>query len=302
MKLYLAGLYTSNFDIGGRLYQRLTEREKEARDAIPYLLESYHYIHKDSFVRRIRKDGKKVFLDSGAFSAFTKGAKVDLKKYCRYIHEKQDIIEYSSVLDAIGDPQGTFANQIEMERLGTSPLPCFHYGEDERYLEYYVANYDYITIGGMVPISTPQLRVWLDRIWEHYLTDGAGRSKIKIHGFGLTVPSLMKRYPWYSVDSSSWVQAAANGLIVLPWNGVKFTVSVNSPARRTYNQHVDTLPEAQRQALTERINATGFEMERLQTEYVSRWVFNCWAFNVLGESYLEGDPQFHMEQLGIFDD
>ena len=126
-----------------------------------------------------------MFLDSGAFSAFTLGKVIDLPAYVDYCKRNADIIEFASVLDGIGDPLLTFKNQKAMEKLGVTPLPCFHYGEDERYLEYYIKNYDYITIGGMVPIATPQLFHWLDRIWAKYLVDGARRAKIKVHGFGL---------------------------------------------------------------------------------------------------------------------
>lgn len=299
MKLYLAGLYTSNFDLNGKLYARLTEQEQYHRSNVQFLLESYHYIHKASYVKKIRKDGKKVFLDSGAFSAFTKGVKVDIKKYCRYIQENEDIIECASVLDAIGDPQGTFENQAEMERLGTRPLPCFHYGEDERYLEYYVANYEYITLGGMVPISTPQLKFWLDRLWEKYLTDGAGRPKIQVHGFGLTTLSLMERYPWYSVDSSSWVQIAANGNILVPKHGA-IPISDSSPMRKKANGHYDTFTPMQQAGLKEKIERPGFDVDRLHTEYISRWTFNCWAFTEINSWYNDPDPKFIPDQIGLF--
>lgn len=299
MKLYLAGLYTSNFDLDGRLFSRLTEPEKQHRRNVKYILESYHYIFRKSYVKKIRKDGIKVFLDSGAFSAFTKGVKVDIKKYCRYIQENEDIIECSSVLDAIGDPQGTYVNQCAMEKLGVRPLPCFHYNEDPRYLEYYVANYDHITLGGMVPISTPQLRYWLDTIWDKYLTDGSGRPKIKVHGFGLTTLTLMERYPWYSVDSSSWVQIAANGNIIHPDLGM-VAVSENSPAKKQAGRHFDTYPDIQRQALEARLIEPGFEMDRLQTEYIARWVYNCWSFTETNKRHVEDDPKFVTDQPGLF--
>lgn len=203
MKLYLAGLYTSNFDLHGRLFARLTEAEKKHRLEVRYLLESYHYIHRQSYVDKLRRDGVKVFLDSGAFSAFTKGVEIDIPGYCQYIRDNEDIVEKSdgilcaSVLDGIGDPLKTWQNQLYMESLGVQPLPCFHYGEDERYLEWYISKYEYITLGGMVPISTPQLKVWLDHLWDKYLTDGSGRPRLKVHGFGLTTLSLMERYPWH---------------------------------------------------------------------------------------------------------
>lgn len=306
MKLYLAGIYTANFKIGGSLYNRLTENEKRQRESATNLLESYHYIHRQTFVDSIRADGRKVFLDSGAFSAFTKGVEVDLPKYCDYIKRNKDIIEHvdgtllASVLDGIGDPLKTWQNQLAMEQLGVRPLPCFHYGEDERYLEWYIANYDYITLGGMVPISTPQLKLWLDRIWEKYLTDGSGRPRIKVHGFGLTTVSLMERYPWYSVDSSSWVQMArVGGMLLMPEARV-INVSNQSPQRRVEGQHIDTLTPLQRQAVEQKLAACGVDTERMREAYLSRWCYNIWAFDQLGIQHFEEDPKFVPDQLGLF--
>lgn len=305
MKLYLAGLYTSNFSKQSQQFLRCDEAEQQARLNVRYYLESYHYIHKQSFVDKIRDDGVRVFLDSGAFSAFTKGIEVDLDAYCRYIHENMDIIEVidgalcASVLDGIGDPYKTYVNQKAMEERGVKPLPCFHYGEPEEYLEYYVANYSYITLGGMVPISTPQLRYWLDRIWEKYLTDENGRPKIKVHGFGLTVIELMTRYPWYSVDSSSWVQIAANGNIIIPGHGILAT-SDSSPNRHVLNQHYDTMPEAQREAIRELLKSQGFDIERMRTNYTSRWVYNCWAFTAINKSLEDKETVFTRAQPELF--
>lgn len=306
MKLYLAGLYTANFKIGGSLYNRLTENEKRQRESATNLLESYHYIHRQIFVDSIRADGRKVFLDSGAFSAFTKGVEVDLPKYCEYIKRNKDIIEHvdgtllASVLDGIGDPLKTWQNQLAMEQLGVRPLPCFHYGEDERYLEWYIANYDYITLGGMVPISTPQLKLWLDRIWEKYLTDGSGRPRIKVHGFGLTTVSLMERYPWYSVDSSAWVQLALRGGMLLMPEARVINVSNQSPQRRVEGQHIDTLTPLQRQAVEQKLAACGVDTERMRETYLSRWCYNIWAFDQLGIQHFEEDPKFVPDQLGLF--
>lgn len=291
MKLYLAGLYTSNFDLHGRVFSRLTDHEKKVRLEARNFLESYHYIHKESSVAKIRRDGVKVFLDSGAFSAFTKGVDVDIKGYCNYIHKNADIIEEvdgvkcASVLDGIGDPLKTWQNQQTMEQLGVSALPCFHYGEDERYLDWYIERYPYITLGGMVPVSTPQLILWLDRIWEKHICDGAGRPKVKVHGFGLTSLPLMKRYPWYSVDSSTWVQWAANGMILIPGIG-QVNVSSQSSSRKMEGQHLNTYTQPQTAVIRQRIQELGFEVERLENEYISRWAFNVWAFPKEGEKSL----------------
>lgn len=277
MLLYIAGLYTSNFNVGGTIFNRLTPAEKEMRLSVQHYLESYHYIGKESFVRKIRNDGVKVFLDSGAFSAWTKGVSVDLPGYCEYIKRNADIIGVASVLDAIGDHNGTFINQAAMERHGVVPLPCFHFGEPTEVLDYYVKNYPYITIGGMVGKSPKQLKVWLDRIWEDHLTHPDGTPKLKVHGFGLTSLPLMMRYPWWSVDSSTWVQWAANGSILVPAVG-QINVSAKSSSRKIEGMHLDTIAPLQRDHVEGVIRSWGFDPQRLRDEYITRWAWNCWAF------------------------
>ena len=307
MKLYVAGAYAANFGLKGALFSRLTDNEKWQRMQVKYILESYHYVYRQTFVDKMRRDGVRIFLDSGAFSAFTMGVDVDMQAYCKYIQENSDIIEVidgsvcASVLDGIGDPLKTYQNQLAMEALGVRPLPCFHYGEDERYLEWYIARYPYITLGGMVPISTPQLYHWLDRIWDKHLTDGSGRPKVKVHGFGLTTMSLVERYPWYSVDSSSWVQTARTGGMMMYPEARSIQVSDRSPMRKVEGQHIDSLPELQRKAIEEKFEKMGVDTKRMRETYLSRWAWNIWAFGLLGELYNSHEPIFKAEQPGLFD-
>jgi len=301
VRVFIAGLYTANFAKGNKQYELLTDREKEGHDLCRNRLESYHYINKQAFVDRIRENGEKVFLDSGAFSAFTLGKQIDLPAYVNYCKANADIIEHASVLDGIGDPLQTYKNQKRMEALGVRPLPCFHYGEDERYLEYYMANYEYITIGGMVPISTPQLFLWLDRIWGKYLTDGSGRPRLKVHGFGLTSYPLMVRYPWYSVDSSSWVQIGAHGNIFMPEFGT-IAVSSKSPNAKVQNQHIDTLPSELTQAVEQKLIAQGYDPQRMRDVTYARWAYNAWAYDKLGRDLEGRDARFQNQQETLFDE
>lgn len=300
MRLYNAGIYTSNFDYNGRVYARLDDTEKWMRGSVTNYLESYHYIKRESAVRKIRREGVKVFLDSGAFSAFSLGTEIDLGAYCDYIHRNADIIDFPSVLDAIGDAEGTFHNQEEMERRGTRPLPCYHYGEPTDLLDYYVSKYDYVTIGGMVPISTPQLKLWLDRIWEEHLTNADGTPKVKVHGFGLTSLPLMIRYPWYSVDSSTWVQWAANGMILIPTRTGQLDVSNKSSRRKHAGQHLDSLAQVETDSIEAEIRAFCVDPDRLRELYYSRWAWNAWAFPWYAkDKHYEGD-KFVPDTMRLF--
>lgn len=288
MNLYCAAVYTNNYMPGQKQYNDFNDREKQVVDKIPNVLESYHYVEAQRFVDQMRANKARVFLDSGAFSAFTLGAHIDLPTYCDYIKRNIDLWRVEdgdvmcSVLDGIGDPLQTYRNQLAMEELGARPLPCFHFGEDERYLEFYIRNYKYITIGGMVGKSSATLSTWLDRIWSKYLVDGSGKPRLKVHAFGITAIPIMERYPWFSVDSSSWIQSAAFGGIVTPQWG-NLSVSDKSPSRHTKGQHATTLTPMEQDAVFQMLESQGFTYERLSTVYQSRAAYNLWAYGVINE-------------------
>lgn len=286
MKVYMAAVYTNHVRKGQRTYEDLNDHEKSLVQAVPNILESWHYVGKQSFVDHMRNDNAKIFLDSGAFSAFNLKIKLSVEEYCDYIKRNMDILRVdgnavmASVLDGIGDPLETWRNQQEMELRGVRPLPCFHAGEDERYLEHYVKNYEYITLGGLVGSSTKQLQIWLDRVWSRYLTDGSGRARLKVHGFGITSIPLMERYPWHSCDSSSWVQTASFGGIMTPEYG-PLSVSEQSPSRHDWGQHVSTLTPLEQDKIFEMLENQGFTYERLSTKYQARFAYNLWAYGVI---------------------
>lgn len=286
MHVYMAAVYSNNYMPGQNRYVKLNDRERHAVENIPHILESYHYVGKQQYVDAMRSNAAKVFIDSGAFSAYTLGVDIDLPTYCDYIKRNRDIIRIedgslmASVLDGIGDPLKTYRNQLHMEALGVRPLPCFHAGEDERYLEWYVQNYEYITLGGMVGSSTKQLCIWLDRIWDRYLTDGSGNPRIKVHGFGITAIPIMERYPWYSCDSSSWIQTAAFGGVITPKHG-PINVSEKSPSRHDAGQHATTLTQIEQDYLFQMLEKQGFTYERLSKVYESRAAYNLWSFGII---------------------
>ncbi len=284
--IYMAAVYSNSYMPGMNRYVKLNEREREIVENLPHILESWHYVGKQTAVDHMRNNQAHIFLDSGAFSAYTLGVQLSVEEYCDYIKRNTDIIRVedgsvmASVLDGIGDPLQTYRNQLEMEARGVRPLPCFHAGEDERYLEWYIKNYEYITLGGMVGSSTKQLMIWLDRIWERYLTDGSGNPRIKVHGFGITAIPIMEAYPWYSCDSSSWIQSAAFGSIVTPQHG-PISVSEKSPSRHQAGQHATTLSQIEIDYVFRMLEEQGFTYERLSSVYESRAAYNLWGFGVI---------------------
>ena len=230
-----------------------------------------------------------IFLDSGAFSAFTKKIVIDIDEYITFIKKYEEYLEVYAVLDDITDPDITYKNQKYMESKGVNPLPCYHYGEDIKYLKRYLdEDYEYIALGGMVPISTGDLKKWLDSLFNNHLTDSKGVAKVKIHGFGLTSIGLMVRYPWHSVDSTSWVMTGRFGAVYVPVfrNGNydydtiphKVTVSDKSPKRKDKGQHYSTYNSIIQKQIDSYFKLKGYKYQELSEDYKKRDELNIIYF------------------------
>lgn len=193
------------------------------------------------------------------------------QSYCDYLIEHESKFKIYANLDIINNAKETWKNQLWFESKGLKPVPVFHFGSDVKWLEMYLAKgYKYICIGGLIPNSFSVLKEPLDQLWLNYLTDKNGLPVIKVHGFAVTSPRLVHRYPWYSVDSTSWVKFGLYGSIVLPKQ--KFGkpdfksaptvifLSVRSPQKEEKGKHIDTLSDFEREAVLGYIERKGFEL------------------------------------------
>jgi hypothetical protein len=162
----------------------------------------------------------RVIIDSGAFTAFTTGKVIDPKVYAEWALDfelrwrpKMRSLHLMN-LDVIGDQNGTWRNQKILENLGMNPLPIVTRGAEKQHLERALLGYDYIALGGLVPLASQpkQLRAWLDYCFAvivgHSKKTGA---MPKIHLLGITTDWVLKRYPCFSSDSSAWVSCLRFG-------------------------------------------------------------------------------------------
>jgi len=221
-----------------------------------------------------------LFLDSGAYSAMSQGAEIDIQEYIKFIKEHEHLLNVYVNLDVIGDKikgpgidsaEATLKNQKIMEEAGLNPMPVFHRGEPLEYLQHYVDNYDYIGLGmGRAIGNTDQLPLWLDTVFGNIICGGDGYPKVKVHGFGMTSLKLMLRYPWYSVDSTSWALTGGMGSIFVPrykngeWiydeNPWKVVVSSRSPKAAFDRTYIHNMPPRKKQIILDYIHSKGYEL------------------------------------------
>lgn len=167
------------------------------------LLLSYWYTRKADMDRLLAPHaGSAIFADSGAYSAMTTGAEIDVHDYAQWlIRWKHHFTVYSN-LDVVGNALATGRNQTILEdQYGLTPMPVFHTGEPWDWLERYATQYDYIALGGMArkEYQAKTLIPWAIRCFRT-VGDAAG-----FHGFGATDWSMMSSLPWKSIDSTTWM-------------------------------------------------------------------------------------------------
>jgi hypothetical protein len=210
-----------------------------------------------------------ILLDSGAFSAWSKNKKINIDEYISFIKERSSLIDHYVNLDVIGDPEATLSNQKYMESKGLSPIPVFHRKENFSYLQYYIDNYEYVGLGGLaVGLGNSEIQLYLDQCFDLICDTKDRLPKVKAHGFGITGTDAMFRYPWFSVDSSSWAFTGAFGAIFIPkyfhgsvkWDEIplKIVVSTQAPSFTGEAEHFETFSPFEQKMILNWISKNGF--------------------------------------------
>lgn len=248
------------------------------------------------------------FLDSGAYSAWSRGTVIDIDEYCEFIRANIELIDVYASLDVIpGAPgrqattterdeaaEASWKNYIYMVEQGLDPLPVYHYGEHPRFLERMLeAKILYIGIGGLVGVPSTPRRVWLDRVFDR-ITDADGMPIVKTHGFGMTAVPLIFRYPWYSIDSTTWIKITASGSVYLPamrdnefvFDEIPTTVSVSdrSPKQTAGGKHSNSMSPAMKAILLRWLSFCGKTYEQVQESYYHRATCNVMFFKMVSEA------------------
>lgn len=177
MKLYFAGQMGFRPDVLKKL-------------GITKKLYSFHNEKKEA----IKWGSKNLMLDSGAYSAFTQGIKINMKELNQYIQKLKP--EYAIQLDVIGEEEATWKNYVK-QKTEVDVMPVIHYMASPKHIKR-VLKEGYVCFGGTVGCSPATKMQWLD-----YLFSYPEARNVKIHGLGVMSKIMLCRYPFYSTDSTT---------------------------------------------------------------------------------------------------
>ena len=230
--------------------------------------------------------GMKLFVDSGAFSAYTKGKEIDLDDYIAYLNEygryfdvmvqvdyipgKSNVVQDRQVyLDA---PRVSWENFLHMrERLDRSLwdrfIPVFHEGEDFSWLENMLRYKDadgrplqYIGISPHTETTTDRRLVFCKEVFQRIKRINP---EVKTHGFGMTALNILQYIDFTSVDSTTWLKGAIYGTVLIPRHNKLAAMNVGE--RTTGAQdHFCWLGAEAKEEVCRIIEEAGFSTERLR--------------------------------------
>lgn len=154
------------------------------------------------------KEFENYLLDSGGFSARKHGLDIDVRDFAKYINDYGVKVAFN--LD-VKDNNKSLENQKFLEQNTKAYIiPVFHPTEwmDKKWdglLDYYIENYPYIACGGIAG-REGKAKENTPRLFNYVFS--RTRGKTRVHGLGVTNESYLKNYPFFSVDSTSWLSPA----------------------------------------------------------------------------------------------
>lgn len=204
MKVFLAGngLWQTR-----EIYGSLIEKYH------PYRLESFYYANAE--LERLIPMYADFLLDSGAFTFMSNAhRKCDwddyIKRYADFIIRNNIRRFFELDIDSVVGYKAVLKYRDKLESMTGRPcIPVWH--KSRGYADFIdtCRRYDYVAIGGIV---TGEIKRADYPVFSRLISD-ASKLGCKLHGLGFTKLTLLDKYHFYSVDSSSWQTGNRFGFI-----------------------------------------------------------------------------------------
>ena len=221
-----------------------------------YILTSYEY---RNALRGYKPSNFKDFIaDSGAFTAMNAGKKIDgdyIDKYIEWI--KRDNIDnfIEMDLDEIIGYEKTIQIRKKIEKeTGKPVIPCWHLERGEDGWKRMCDEYDYVAISlSRLTKTSKWLQKYNFKPLSFFLSE-ARKRRCKVHALGCNDLNLLRKYHFYSADSSTHTLGRRFGQ-VLSFDGEK-VININKARnkkidpKKANGQNIKTMIEVMRYAET----------------------------------------------------
>lgn len=273
----------------------------------------YSYVNDQKNIAKFCAEPERgpLLVDSGAFSVAHSNKVVDIDEYINYINNNPQIENFIE-LDVIPYPilnhatakesaEGSWTNYLYMiERLNEpfKLLPVFHFGEDLNYLrqmlefEYKGQKIPFMCIGGRHGVSTKKQEKYFETVFR--VIHNSSNPNIKVHVLGMTVFDSLEKYPFYSADSTTYLQFAIYGAIMTDLG------PVNISARNEYSDNFKHRTKQEQDKIIELVTELGYTIDELANDGVKRIEHNIDYVLRWAKSYQYKGPKSFKITKGLF--
>lgn len=258
-------------------------------------------------------DSGKLFIDSGAHSAHTRGLDIDPDDYIEYVNNLDDKIYVYAQLDKIPGrylqpktvedwqeaPRLSWENYLYMRDRVVSPdkiMPVFHQGENFKWLVNMLESTfsgKHIPYIGLSPRGDVKVRdkiAFLSRCFS--VINKSSNPNVKTHALGMTSLDVLEMFPLYSADSTTWLLVGAMGQIYTPW-GLVYV----SEKGKNKPDHIDNMPKQAVDRVVDYVSKYNFNLDTLMEDYAARMIFNIVYLDEWSKNYVYKGVQNKVNSL-----
>ena len=153
-----------------------------------------------------------ILMDSGGYTARMKGIEVDVESYAHFLNLND--IKLAFNLDVLDEKTSDYNQKFLEEETNAYIVPVYHYSDynskkHRHLIDKMIEKYPYISLGGIAGEHLGSKKeVFYDYAFKKIAREW---DKCKVHGLGITSKRVLMRYPFYSVDSISWLSFQKHG-------------------------------------------------------------------------------------------
>lgn len=219
----------------------------------------------------------KLMIDNGEFTFHRKGGSLNIDEYIQWLNDNDECIDYAIALDKIPGrwghvktreeiaqaPEQTWNNYCYMYERVKSPkklLPVFHQYDNFKWLEQILTSGmpEYICLSGNKELTNKQREDWYETCYSYIYKLNPN---VKVHCLGSATLQNAERFPFTSMDATSWIMTGANGSILTDVGVVYVGTAIK-------------LSDIERQAVEKIVSKYGLTVDDVITNYKARMVVN----------------------------
>lgn len=219
----------------------------------------------------------KLMIDNGEFTFHRKGGSLNIDEYIQWLNDNDECIDYAIALDKIPGrwghvktreeiaqaPEQTWNNYCYMYERVKSPkklLPVFHQYDNFKWLEQILKSGmpEYICLSGNKELTNKQREDWYETCYSYIYKLNPN---VKVHCLGSATLQNAERFPFTSMDATSWIMTGANGSILTDVGVVYVGTAIK-------------LSDIERQAVEKIVSKYDLTVDDVITNYKARMVAN----------------------------